>query len=275
MVLRLIHLKGMVLWMVMGCFLAAAPALAAPGDPLAGDHTGCTPSTPVGIKCAKKALWAVTVLRRAVLACHVTQAQHAFANGEGTPGFSNAEENCETGPSNRSAKAVFDASMAALVAKGCDATVIAHALATRDVILGDKTVAGSIDNLNAALFCDATSGHEIDPGGDDGGFIPTTFEHYHCSAVVAKAWAKLIGFVAKCHIKQAAAIFKERAFDEDTCEDSGPRSALEKYNYKVNSVIDVCPPCLNGGANDAFVLGANTVNDAEADLEDIYVCPGP
>jgi hypothetical protein len=273
-----IHLKRAVLSMAIGCLLAATPVLAAPGDPFGGDDTGCAPSTKLGLGCAKKALKTVTKLRLSVLKCHLTQAGHAFQNGTGTPGFSNAEENCEIGPSNTSAKAKFDARIASLAGAGCDATIIANANAARDIILGDETVVGSMDNLNSTFFCDSTSGNEIDPGGDDGGFIPATPENYKCSVGVSKAWYKLTGYMYKCHSKLAAAVFKGTIFDEEACEDTGGKSALDKYNLLVNKLITAgfCPPCLTDpGPTNALALGTSTVADADANLDDVYICPGP
>jgi hypothetical protein len=172
----------------LGCVLAV-PVWAAPGDPLGGDDTGCAPTTKQGLSCALKVHALLAKLKKSGLQCHLVQDSHAFKAGQGTPGFHNAEVNCEIGPSGTSSKEKFDAIMAKL-AFGCDATVVTNANARRDVILGDSTTAGSLDSLNAAVFCDATSGLEIDPG-TNVGFIPSTPEHYKCSALVAKLQAKL------------------------------------------------------------------------------------
>jgi hypothetical protein len=257
----------------------ATPALAAPGDPLGGDDTGCAASTTVGNRCAKAVLVTLVKLRRSVIGCHLTQAGQAFQTGMGTPGFSNAEENCEVGNPSQSAKAKFDAKIAALAAKGCDAGVIANANAARDVILADQTTSGSLDALNGAFFCDATSGNLIDPGGDDAGYIPSTADNYKCSVAVAKAWTKLDTLVARCHHKLGAAVFASRVFDEDACEDGDPsRSALARYDTVVGKYIGlgICPPCLaNPGPTSALALGTSLVSDADAALGDVYVCPGP
>ena len=270
-------LRSIVPSIALAC-LVAAPVWAAPGDPLGGDDTGCAPTTKQGLSCARKASALLTKLKRAVLSCHLTQANHAFKNGSGTPGFSNAEENCEVGPSGKSAKEVFDAIMAKL-AFACDATVVANANARRDVVLGDENTVGSLDNLNATFFCDATSGNEIDPGGDDGGFIPATPENYKCSAYVAKLWSKLDTSVAKCHDKLAVSIFAGKPFDEEACEDTGLKSALARYNDKLNRIIayGICPPCLTDAMapTNAAALGAATVANADSQLQEVYICPGP
>jgi hypothetical protein len=258
--------------------LVAAPAWAAPGDPFGGDDTGCAPTTSQGLSCARKAHILLAKLKRSVLGCHLTQAGLAFKAGEGQPGFSNAEENCEIGPSEKSAKAKFDAIMAKL-AFACDATVVANANARRDVILGDENVIGSLDNLNATFFCDATSGNEIDPGGDDGGWIPSVPEHYKCSVSIAKLWSKLDASVAKCHDKLAVSIYGGKPFDEDACEDVGEKSALARYNAKVAKLVlyGICPPCLVDpmAPTNATTLGLATVADGDNQLGDIFVCPGP
>jgi hypothetical protein len=267
-----------VLSAVIGALLVAAPVLAAPGDPLAGDDTGCAPSTKIGLNCAKKVLSLVTKLRLSVVKCHLTQAGHAFKNGSGTPGFSNAEDNCEDGPSNTSAKAKFDAKISSLLTKGCDATVLGNAATTRDVILGDRSIVGSIDNLNGTFFCDPTSGNEIDPGGDDAGFVPANAGNYKCSVGVAKAWSKLDKSLYTCHAKLAKAVFKGVVFDDESCEDLGPKSALAKYDAKVNKLIaaGICPPCLTDpGPTNALDLGPSAIADADASLQDVYICPGP
>jgi hypothetical protein len=264
---------GLVRALTLGCVLAAAPALAAPGDPLGGDDTGCTPSTKLGVSCAKKVHKLLVKLRYSVIKCHLTQADHAFKNGSGTEGFSNAEENCEIGPSNTSAKNKFNAKLASYLANGCDATVVANAEAARDVILGDQSVVGSMDNLNAAFFCDATSGNLIDPGGDDGGYIPATPENFKCSAVVAKSWSKLDAYLYKCHAKLAASVFTNRVFDEEVeCEDRyAPRidAAIQKY-----ITAGFCPPCLADPPG-ALGLTADLRTSSDANLQDVYICPGP
>jgi hypothetical protein len=261
----------------LGCLVAAGPAWAAPGDPFGDDDTGCAPTTKQGLSCAKKVHSLVNKLRRTVLKCHLTHATHAFKNGMGTPGFSNAEENCEIGPSATSAKAKFDDKIASLAAV-CDATVIANANARRDVILGDQNVVGSLDNLNSTFFCDPTSGNLIDPGGDDGGYIPANDNNYKCSVVVAKLWSKLDTAVYKCHTKMAASVWAGKPFDEEACEDTGIKSALARYDTYLNKYITagICPPCLtDAGPTNAAALGTSTVADGDAQLGEVYVCPGP
>lgn len=263
------------LWAIMlGGVLAAGPALAAPGDPFGGDDAGCVPSTKLGLICAKKALATLVKLRASVLKCHLTMAGLAFQTGHSSPGFSNSEDNCEDGNPSNSAKAKFDARMAALAGIGCDATLLANANARGATILADQGTTGSMDALNGTFFCDATSGDLLDPGGDDAGYIPATAANYKCSVVVAKAWAKLDKYLYSCHTKAAAVGFKSGIFDEEACEDTGLKSAHAKYDAYVNRYIaaGICPPCLVSGAP---TLGTDTVAGADADLDEVYICPGP
>jgi hypothetical protein len=257
--------------------MVTTPAWAAPGDPLGGDDTGCAPTTKQGLSCATKVHTLLAKLKRNALICHLTQDGQAFKTGMSSNGFHNAEVNCELGPSGQSAKEKFDALMGKL-ALVCDATVVANTNARRDVILGDASTAGSLDSLNAAVFCDATSGLEIDPGLNVG-FIPSTTDHYKCSAVVAKLLSKLDYAVVKCHQKLVKAIFAGKPFDEEACEDTGIKSALAKYDAKVASYVGagICPACLTDpmSPTNATTLGLNTVADADAQLQESYICPGP
>ena len=269
-------LRSIVPAIALGC-VVAAPVWAAPGDPLGGDDTGCAPSSKQGLSCALKVHALLAKLRRAGLTCHLAQDSQAFKTGMSSPGFHNAEVNCELGPSGTSAKEKFDAIMAKL-AFACDATVVANGNARRDIILGDASTAGSLDSLNAAVFCDATSGLEIDPG-TNVGFIPSTPEHYKCSVVVAKLQSRLEYAVAKCHQRLAKAIFSGKVFDEDACEDTGIKSALAKYDSKIAAYVSagICPVCLTDAMSptNATALGLSTVANADAQLQEIFICPGP
>ena len=114
------------------------------------------------------------------------------------------------------------------------------------------------------------------PGGDDGGYIPSTPEHYKCSLAVAKLWYRLDGYVSKCHTKLAASVWANKPFDEEACEEVGDYSALGKYNAGVGKYIQagICPPCLANPPG-ALGLGTSTVSDADANLQEVYICPGP
>jgi hypothetical protein len=259
--------------LVLGALLAASPVAAAPGDPFGGDDTGCTPNTKLGLNCAKAALSTLGKLRKAALVCQLKQEDLAYKTGEGQLGFSNAEENCEISPSNNSAKNKFDARIASLVGKGCDSTMIANVLARGAALVADASTSGSLDAMNASFFCDATSGNTIEPeGGDSIGWIPATPENQKCSVAVAKQWIKLAGYADKCHVRLASSVFSNRVFDEEACESL----YLSRYQAYVGKLVTVgyCPPCLANPPG-AAGIGTSTVDDADAQLGEVYICPGP
>ncbi len=261
---RLLKLTGLALALTM----TAAPAWAAPGDPLGGDHTGCAAAD----GCARKAEAALAKLRLRLVGCHMSQVNKAFGEGMSTPEIQTAEEDCEA-----AAKGKFDDIIAGL--SGCDSTLISNANARRDVILSDQTVSGSVDNLNGRFYCDATSGNLINPGGDDGGYIPSSENHLKCGNVVAKAWGALNVALVRCHYRLALAVFKDKPYDSSVCEVSGGRSAADKYYRKIIRFVDagVCPPCLADSMNptNAFDLGPESVTDADDNLGELYLCPAP
>ena len=260
---------------VLGCVLAA-PVGAAPGDPFVGNETGCAPTTKQGLSCGMKLSALLAKLKRAALTCQLKQDSQAFKTGMDAPGFSNAEDNCEIGPSGQSAKEKFDALMAKLTIV-CDPTVIANVVARRDVILGPSSTPGSLDELNARVFCDTTSGVEIEPGASFG-YIPSTADHYKCSVVVAKLWSKLDYTIAKCHQRQAQYVFAGKPFDVEACE-TGIKGALARYDAGVAKYVaaGICPACLADpmSPTSAESLGASTVADADAQLQEVFICPGP
>ena len=260
---------------VLGCLLAA-PVGAAPGDPFGGNETGCAPTTKQGLSCGIKMNALLAKLKRSALVCQLKQDGQAFKTGMDAPGFSNAEDNCEIGPSEQSAKAKFDALMGKLSIV-CDPTVVANVLARRDVILGPSSTPGSLDELNARVFCDTTSGVEIEPGANFG-WIPSTPEHYKCSVVVAKLWSKLDYTIAKCHHRQAQYVFAGKPFDVEACE-TGIKGALTRYYAGVAKYVatGICPACLADtmSPTSAESLGTTTLAGADAQLQDVFVCPGP
>jgi hypothetical protein len=261
---------------VVSLCLAASVAIAGPGDPFGGDDTGCAPADNAGYVCGSAVAKALGKLGASVIKCHVVQAGQAFKTNHSSPGFDNAEENCEEGPSNTSAKAKFDAVLAKY-ATSCDPAVIASAQARRDVVLADQSNPDSLDALNGSFFCDNSSGMTIaEPGGDDAGFIPADANAYKCSVAVAKASSKLLVAAYKCHWKAAQAAFRNKAFDEDACEDGAPplRSALAKYNAQVQRYValGICPSCLSSAAAG---LGTDAVADLDAQNAEIFPCPTP
>jgi hypothetical protein len=256
--------------LALASLLAATPVAAAPGDPLGGDETGCAANTSGGNSCARSANSLISKLRLGLNKCHLAQAKAAFAAGTGSAAISADEEACTD-----KWETYFNDKLALLAAKGCDAGMLANATARRDVILGDQTVAGSMDALNGSLFCDATSGNEIDPGGNDGGWIPSSSSHFKCSYTLGKAFADLEWKQQGCHYKLANSIFRSRTYDEAACEDAGPKSGLGKFEARMSKYIasGICPSCIDTASVNA--LGTSIIADNNANLEEVYVCPGP
>lgn len=254
----------------------AASALA--GPPFGGDDTGCVPADKVANICGQRMAQALSKLNAKVIKCHLVQAGQAFKTNHSSPGFDNAEENCEQGPSNTSAKAKFDAVLMKYTPM-CDPVVIANTQARGAVILADQSNPDSLDALNGSFFCDDGSGLTIaEPGGDDAGFIPPAADDYKCSVAVAKAYSKLLVAVYKCHYKAAKAALLGKPFDEEGCEDVTPlKSALARYNAQVQKYIGIggCPSCLADPPNApaALALGANAVANLDAQNAEIFPCP--
>lgn len=261
--------------LALGILLVASPAFAGPGDPFGGDDSGCVPLDKPAYSCGAKVAAGLEKLNASVIRCHLVQAGKAFKTSHSSPGFDSAEENCEVGPSNTSAKAKFDA-LIARYTPVCDPGLIASANARRDVILDDANPA-SLDQLNGSFFCDATSGLTIaEPGGDDAGFIPADPRAYKCSVGLAKAYSRLLVSVYKCHVRAASSGLAGRSFDEDACEDGAPplRSARAKYDAYVAKLAGagVCPACVLANAP---ALANDLVTGLDAQNGEIFPCPAP
>ncbi len=261
--------------------LAASSVSAAPGDPFGQSETGCVPSGKAGLTCGKILTSGFSKLVATVVKCHLIQAAQAFKTGHSTPGFDNAEENCTIGNPTASAKAKFDALLVKANAI-CPVGIVPVAEARRDTFLGDTSLQNSLDSVNGAFFCDSTSGSTIaDPGGDqdEAGFIPSTPEHYKCSVAVAKLFSKLVSGVYKCHGKAAQAIFANKPFDTDACEETPTKGARAKYDAKVQKLIaaGICPPCLADPmfASNALGIGVGVLAELDAQNEEVYPCPAP
>jgi len=258
----------------LGLGLIASLASAAPGDPFGGDDDGCVPADKVGYTCGAKIGAALGKLTESVIKCHIVQEGHAFKASHSAIGFDNAEENCELGPSNTSAKARFDA-VVAKYTPVCDPALVTAAQAQRDVLLADQTETDSLDALNGSFFCDATSGLTIaEPGGDDAGYIPASANAQKCAVGAAKAYAKLVVSVYKCHAKAAQLGLAGRPFDEDACEDGAPplRSARAKYDATLQKYVaaGICPSCV---ATNAPTLADDAIAALDAQAADLFPCP--
>jgi len=86
------------------------------------------------------------------------------------------------------AKAPFDLALGKLQGAGvCPAAALVNAQELGDALVADPSTPGSLDALNAATYCDATSGTLIDPAGSTGGYVPSTSDNLRCSDAVGES----------------------------------------------------------------------------------------
>src|SRR5207247_9637532 len=94
---------------------------------------------------------------------------------------------------------------------------------------------------------------------------------------IGKDHAKLAAGVRRLHFKAAHAAFKNKPFDEETCEMTDPisqKGALDKYNQARDKLIGTgkCPDtCQNASAQDA--LATSMISTLEALNDKPYPCP--
>jgi len=244
--------------------LSAAIALAiGPGQPFDDDDPGCVPDTSDHRKCSETLAKAFAKLIAAVTSCHDRQTRVAFAG----PSFD--EEACEA-----DARARLEATRDA-VAPRCSATQLALA-SDEETELLDPTDPGSLDAQNGDVYCDSTSGHALNAGGDDTGWVPATADALWCARGAAKNLTKLAQAALKCHEKMAYSFFTGRAFDEEACEEFDPltgRGARDRYSVRALKLIahGGCPPCLDAIHQEA--LAVRTMNQVDADNARLYPCP--
>jgi len=219
---------------------------------------GCPPGSADADKCQTGIAKALSKFGGAVIKCHAKQADGAFKEKPVD------EETCEeTGP--KSAKGKLDATIAKAAAK-CPAEVVTNANAVSAGLLSGPM---SLDVQNGLVYCDASSGTQIDPGGDDAGFVPPSSDGLKCSDGVGKDIAKLWGAISKCSTKAADAAFKGKSYDEATCLST----ATGKYDEAAAKLIGKggCPACLDADAQSALRYALLTQLDA-IDGQ-IFVCP--
>src|SRR5207247_2258428 len=87
------------------------------------------------------------------------------------------------------AKAPFDQALSQLEGAGsCPPAALLNAHALGDTLVAGQSTPGSLDALDEAIYCDATSGTLIDPAGSassgGSGFVPSTARHLRCSDAV-------------------------------------------------------------------------------------------
>src|SRR5690348_5641387 len=92
-------------------------------------------------------------------------------------------------------------------------------------------------------------------GGDDDGFIPQTKAVANCENALAKALAKAVVCVAKCHQSRASGKIADESAEE-ACETdvANAASCKSKYNKTRDKLVSsgACPACLTD--NSATVM---------------------
>jgi hypothetical protein len=226
------------------------------------------PDTVDQLRCADTIAKAAGKLIAGVIKCHVQQADAAFKTG--TAGLS--DEQCEDDGSAKSVLGRFTAALTKLDASGVCAGTPATTLAANFA----TSMVSQLDGVwNGAVYCDGTV--VIDPDGDDLGKIPTSKDDLRCADTVAKALAKLMGGILKCHVKAADAAFKGKSFDEESCEIDPPgvigKGARGKFDATMQKLMtaEICPPCL--GQTGLVSIGAAAVSKLDQTNDQLYPCP--
>ncbi|HEX9420125.1 MAG TPA: hypothetical protein VGA81_13810, partial [Methylomirabilota bacterium] len=118
--------------------------------------------------------------------CKLQQADNAFRILHPRPGSTPPLRFDEEGCAQSQAKAPFDQALSQLEgAGGCPPAALINARALGDTLVAGQSTPGSLDALDEAIYCDATSGTLIDPAGSassgGSGFVPSTARHLRCS----------------------------------------------------------------------------------------------
>jgi hypothetical protein len=235
----------------------------------ASGDTGCVPDTVDHLKCGDGIAKAIAKAVVAVVKCHQKQASNAFK------GDWRDDETCEVGPGGHGAREKLDDALEKLE-PSCSAEQLAAAAALEASLFADPSDPLSLDALNASVYCDSTSGSLVDLTGDDVGFVPNSKSEFLCADQVAKAIAKLWAGVSKCQSKMADAFFSGAEFDESLCEQSGGKSALDKYVATMSKLDGkgICTQtCMARAARDA--IGAAVLARIEAANAAAFPCAGP
>jgi hypothetical protein len=95
------------------------------------------------------------------------------------------------------------------------------------------------------------------------GCPPASDDADKCETGIVKALGKFGGAVIKCHAKQADGAFKQKPVDEETCEETGSKSAKGKLDATIAKIAPKCPPevVTNAGTVSAGLLsGAGSLD---------------
>src|SRR5581483_6427792 len=207
----------------------------------ASDDVGCVSGArtdPSGVRgtleCGDGTAKAFGKAIAAVIGCHKKQVDAAF---KGAP---IDDEPCEQGPTGRSAKEKLDAARLKLAAY-CTAAQTSGADAEEALLFAGGGTVGSLDYLNGHIYCQGTS--PVDGSGDDAGQIPdgpNAKETLACEHGVARELGKLASALLKCHVKMNDAFFVGKDYDEELCEETGPKSATARFDGAMAKLTPKC-----------------------------------
>jgi len=253
------------------------------------------------LRCASVLARSVSTLGARMTLCERQQADNAFRILHPRRGAPPPPRFDKEGCVQALAKAPFDLALGKLQGAGvCPPAALVNAHELADALVAGQSTPGSPDGLNAALYCDATSGTLIDPAASTGGYVPRTSDNLRCSNAVGRSLMRLVRGVIACHLRLARASFNNQpvaerrglagaraeglrygsqlavfvkglqVFDEEACE----RRARARYVRSARAVTGggMCPPCLDLTAQVA--LGDAALATVEQESGRIFICPG-
>ena len=101
-------------------------------------------------------------------------------------------------------------------------------------------------------------------GGDDEGFVPPSKRAAKCENAIAKALAKSIVCIAKCHQARAEGKLADEAAEDNCASNVGRRASCKsKFNATRDRLLSAgdCPACLDQVAMDqTFAQGEAFIN---------------
>ena len=281
--------------------LAPGVGWAGPGDPFGPDDTGCAPATRDELHCESALTGALARLVAQMTGCKLQQADNAFRILHPRPGSTPPPRFDEEGCAQSQAKVPFDQALSQLEGAGsCPPAALINAHALGDTLVAGRSTPGSLDALDGAIYCDATSGTLIEPAGSasgGSGFVPSTARHLRCSDAVGKSLAQLARGLIRCHLRVARAAFHNQpianqlgpgahgtpyaaqlsgfvksitVFSEEACE----RHAQGRYRRSARRLAagGICPSCLD--LTQQLAMGDAAVARAEQESGVICTCPG-
>jgi hypothetical protein len=233
------------------------------GQSFGDDDGGCVPLRSALRQCSDSAASAYSKLESAIDKCHALQAAAAFSTFSGSPKTFD-EDGCEA-----DAMSAYGDKLTGLESSGnCGASAL---LTTAPDAAANLLT--SLDSRGTTLYCDASSATQVDPGGNDSGFVPASHDALTCTRRVGVALAKLAKSVLRCHEQMAASglALADPPFDEEACE----QAATSRYASSASKLLvrGSCAACLDAAAMKA--LCDDTVSRLDTDNALLYPCPDP